>query len=163
MPTSAATCTVQYVHFSFYVRASASRNLSSLQPLKVFERVHVHAYPSLCLCCPPSSPLVPRCSGGKAALRSEQTCHHGCGWGGEHEWVFLFCFFSPLLFQSGFLPKQKLAFYVFACFVLFFISLFPACMSSLLCPPVSLWCVISVNAYLTYFYSFSVLCLHFMK
>lgn len=31
--------------------------------------------------------LISRCSGGEAALRSEQTRHHGCGWGGEYEWV----------------------------------------------------------------------------
>lgn len=124
MPTSAATCTVQYVHFSFYVRARASRNLSSLQPLKVFERVHVHTYPSLCLCCPPSSPLVPRCSGGKAAHRSEQTCHHGCGWGGEHEWVFFCCccFFSPSPL-SVWLPAQAKAGLLRVC--LFFFCNFP--------------------------------------
>lgn len=82
-------------------------------------------------------------------------------WMRRRTWVSVFfLFFLFLLFQSGFLPKQKLLFYVFACI---FVSLFPACMSSLICPPVSLWSVISVNAFYIFYTSIGVLCLHFMK
>lgn len=156
MPTSTATCTVQYVHFSFYVRAGASRNLSSLQPLKVFECVYVHACHRPCLRCPPSCLLISRCSGGKAALRSEQTRHHGCGWGGEYEWVD--SVFSPF---SVYLPVWAKPGLLNVC--LYFFSLFSARMSSLICPPVSLWCVISVNAFYLYYTRINVLCLHFIK
>lgn len=82
-------------------------------------------------CGPTFCPLTLRCSGDKAAVRSEQTHHHGCGWGGEYEWVDVVL--SSCLSNNSLLCKRLLVF-------LFSSPLLSACMSSL-------YCVISVNTF----------------
>lgn len=82
----------------------------------------------------------PRCSGCEAALRSEQTRGHGCGWGREYEWVG-----SDFLICPSVCPCSCLCGTFKCLLVLLFPFFLSACVSSLLRPSVFLCCVISVD------------------
>lgn len=82
----------------------------------------------------------PRCGGCEAALGSEQTRGHGCGWGREYEWVG-----SDFLIRPSVCPCSCLCGTFKCLLVLLFPFFLSACVSSLLRPSVFLCCVISVD------------------